>query len=303
MPFNSWILLALVGGYYFLTECKIYKYKYQRLESQRLLFSSILAAFCFLLASFVLIGLPFSLLVHYKKFDLENSGICIREWITLTKASIPFYQPYSELTIFAFFISIITTRALNWWYSSDIPLITKAIDNQGNDIERLVASAFLSSDLLCVTLKNSKVYVGYPSVMPDPSLVTTYISLLPVISGYRDESHKLIFTTEYLNVFKQLQDEGNAADEETETTEDDLDISEVEFVVTISVSEIVTVNKFDFDVYDKFGNHTSSVQENRGTSNTSPDQSIDVTKSAPSIRKALIGLAATIYRRLFSRTG
>jgi len=62
MPYNI-LILPLCGGYFVLLNFVMFKYKYQRLSSQRLLFTSIIAAVSIFFADFFI--------SVYNKFDFS----------------------------------------------------------------------------------------------------------------------------------------------------------------------------------------------------------------------------------------
>ncbi|MGB3589071.1 MAG: hypothetical protein WBA23_21165, partial [Tunicatimonas sp.] len=66
-----------------------------------------------------------------------------------------------------------------------------------------------------------------------------YLSVLPLISGYRDETQEIVFTTEYWDLYQQRKQDGS----------DDIYAG---FLLVLSVGEITHASLFDFDVYERF---------------------------------------------------
>ena len=94
--------------------------------------------------------------------------------------------------------------------------------------------------MIQLTLKNDKSYVGWMKSLPIPTH-SNYISILPVYSGYRTKDTKeLVFTTQYLDVYASYIKDGDVLDIRDLTTQ------------VIKIDEIVTANKFDQDMYDRF---------------------------------------------------
>ena len=87
-------------------------------------------------------------------------------------------------------------------------------------------------------MKNGKVYVGWPVSLPRPSR-DSYLSVLPLFSGYRNDEQDITFTTEYWDIYQQRQDEG----------EEDMYRG---FLLVLATEEIVSASLFDLAVYDRF---------------------------------------------------
>lgn len=93
-----------------------------------------------------------------------------------------------------------------------------------------------------MTLKNGKIYVGrVSSVVPkeDRDLL-----LLPSKSGYRDDQQRLIFTTDYDEIYLNIM----------EAEENYIDVIS-EFGVVIPIPEILSANLYDADVHAQYFTH------------------------------------------------
>jgi hypothetical protein len=216
MPFNL-LIFPLVGGYFFLIFCKKTKYYHQRIDQQRLLFNS------------VLVGI-ISLTLSY--FLLQLLNFLFPAFISNFKAIFPGIQ-YIEVAIFSFLLSIICTLIINL-FTDKTEELSKSIDRIGNDLEKIIKKGFSEGELISLTLKSGKAYVGIPLVIPEPNKSSTYISLLPIFSGYRNNEKELKFTTEYLSVHEKMEHR------------------EKYFTLIICTSEIVTANLFDLNIYQTF---------------------------------------------------
>ncbi|APB34394.1 hypothetical protein GlitD10_2067 [Gloeomargarita lithophora Alchichica-D10] len=123
--------------------------------------------------------------------------------------------------------------------------VEDTIINLGSELEKTLLDAQLSKQLICVTLKNRKVYIGY---VLEPTLQTSrlnttnsYLVILPAFSGYRgNENLKITITENYLPIINDL----NYLKE--------LNLSEEDFYITLSESEVISVNKFDERIYEAF---------------------------------------------------
>ncbi len=112
--------------------------------------------------------------------------------------------------------------ALNW-----------ATRRQNNAVLRLLSEAAQFGSMVSVSLTTRKFYIGYVSSMPSLDPQETYFKLFPVRSGYRDSS-TLTFqmTTDYNPVQESVE-------------------SETPVFVILPLKDIVAVNTFDPQQYDK----------------------------------------------------
>lgn len=97
-------------------------------------------------------------------------------------------------------------------------------------------------ELVMITLKSKKIYVGYVMRISRPRPDNNYFSINPVMSGYRkSENHELVITTDYLSAYEELMagkevgDEGNF---------------DVELV--IKRDEVETCTSFNSDLFNRF---------------------------------------------------
>src|SRR5262249_36146008 len=118
--------------------------------------------------------------------------------------------------------------------------IYNAIEEIGNELELLFASSCVFSETIQITLKNDKVYIGWVKVLPKPSQCP-YVQLIPLLSGYRNQSKELVITTDYSPVYAEMIKRGKITD---------LDDSDMNLVV--QVNEIISASKFDFDIFESF---------------------------------------------------
>jgi hypothetical protein len=226
MPFNL-LIFPLVGGYFFLIFCSRTKYYHQRIDQQRLLFNSVLVGIISLTISYFLLRL-LTLLFPY--------------FILNFKSILPPGIEYLEVAVFSFLLSVSSTFIINL-FTNKTDELSKSIDKIGNDLEKIIKKGFTDAELISLTLKSGKVYVGVPLVIPEPNKSSTYISLLPFFSGYRNNEKELKFTTEYLSVHEKL------------------DHREKHFSLIINTSEIVTANLFDLTTYQIFNKTTENTTD------------------------------------------
>lgn len=229
MPFNL-LLFPLLGGYYFIIRSNRFKYFHQRIESQKLLFHSAIAGVFFLVISLITTAI---FRKHTPDFYLQ------------ARTFLPVQFEYAGVTFLSFLLGIISAEASNLFYKKTAS-IQQAIRDNDDPMELLVMRSWETKILLCLTLKTGKVYIGYTTALPIPSR-TSFISILPIYSGYRDANTKQIqFTTEYVDIYARLK-----ADQQISRL-DDLD-----FQLLIPTSELVSVNIFDLMIYDMFNSPAS----------------------------------------------
>lgn len=174
-------------------------------------------------------------------------GLWHLDWVVSLKRILPIKQDYFGVTSFSFIIGIVITELSNLAID-ETAQIKKAINKIGNNLERLLLFSADNRKLIQVTLKNDKVYVGICSRIPVPDK-TNYIDIIPFFSGYRNpETKRIVFTTDYLTVYSEYIKEGQV-----------LSIQELEVNVTIKSDEILSANRFDIEMYDRF-NGVSAIE-------------------------------------------
>ena len=88
-----------------------------------------------------------------------------------------------------------------------------------------------SNEMIMVTLKNNKVYTGWPLEAPNYE-DSNWLRLVPEWSGYRDKKARVNVETDYSAVFDASSSEQGH--------------------MLISVDQIVTVQPFDTETFQKF---------------------------------------------------
>lgn len=231
MPYNIFIL-PILTGYIILINFVLFKYKYQRLNSQRLLLSSILAG---------LIATSITLLIRaIIKIIFNNFETIIYNWL---------YSFFPIKEVQYLWTSIITlvifssfTFIVNWYIIKNkgkAYILAKAIEEEGDEIEQLFKDSAITGELMQITLNNNKVYIGFTDILPEPKK-TNYLKITPVMSGYRDsETKKLTITTEYFKVLKIFTSECPK-----------FDIYDID--ITLKQDEILTASIYDQNVFNLF---------------------------------------------------
>lgn len=110
-----------------------------------------------------------------------------------------------------------------------------------DEFEQILVAAVDQSSLVMISMSNGKVYVGFVYSSGDPaSGENKFIGIVPVSSGYRDDLHKVTFTTFYLALYDE-RFEANGKEELMKTCK-----------VVIPRSEVQSIRLFDQMIYENF---------------------------------------------------
>lgn len=234
MPESLW-LFPILSGYYFLTRYVYFKYKYDRIETQRLVFNSVITGSILFFFTYLV-----RIILNYFKPTLIPSIHSFLYKLPIEE------QPLLWTFIFNFLFIFIFTHSLNrilvWcnYFKKQTP-VEKAVDDFGDEIEQLFKKVAKEELLIQITLKSNKVYVGFVEYIPPPK-ESNYLKIIPLISGYRDdETKKVKFNTEYYKAILLYQS-------------DEAKYKSFEMDLTIKQDEILIANVFDYDVYKEFEN-------------------------------------------------
>ncbi len=158
-------------------------------------------------------------------------------WIRSTL--FPIKDDFFGTCLLAILISFLYTKIRNH-FIDETRAIYSAIEKSGSELELLVAYSFKESQLIQLSLRNDKVYIGWAEVLPKPSHCQ-YIQLIPLFSGYRDDKKELIIVTNYSLVYSELIQKGKIKD-----------IQELKMNLVILSTEIVSASRFDFEIFESF---------------------------------------------------
>lgn len=223
MPFNL-LLFPIIGGYYVLIRSELFRYEQQRVDTQKLILNSILVGI-------VLLGISW-ILTSVVRFVFPQVVDVVTDYY-------PIKVNYFGTAISSFLLGITLTELSNLFVTraSQIPAAIKSI---GNEFERLCEFCYSNGELIQLSLRNNKCYVGWVQSLPIPSH-DEYIRIFPVYSGYRkDETKELVFTTQYLDVYAKYVQEGEVTDIEELTT------------LVIRIDEVISSNLFRPEMYQRF---------------------------------------------------
>ena len=105
-------------------------------------------------------------------------------------------------------------------------------------LDALLFEAFIDATPVLLSLESKKVYVGIVNNLGEPNeneSPNQEISIIPILSGYRDDSYQIVqFTNYYDSTFYKNIDN---------------------FSVIIPQNQIITASKFDFDIYQEINDN------------------------------------------------
>ena len=240
--------------------CSYYRFKVRRSTGYRLLFYSSLAGTIFFTLATVIVYLS----------NLHPYGQKITEWWQTV-----FTVEHSGKAAISLILGPLFAWASNRLSSliealGDEASIERAINEKDDPAEQLIQKALNTGTLVSVTLKSGKVYVGQVKKMFNPSFEVQSINLLLSRSGYREEeTKKLILDIRYDKTHEKLKETverkitkamtsiikenpnlpySQVIDRAAKQVSQDL----LQFEIVLFVSEIVSINFFDFEIYDDY---------------------------------------------------
>lgn len=245
MPYDIHILLLpLVGGYFILDRNILFLHQYKHMGSQRLLFESIIAGF-------ILFSITYFLRFSVSKIFPNSFEFCYN----LIQS---FLHPHKITLIgtsgVSFVLALLFTSITNKLYEKIFIVAgnkkyIKDIRRYGDELENIFVESMLEGKFVLISLKNNKVYVGLITEISGPIKKTNYITLLPIVSGYRKSKNKsVVFTTPYEKVVNTITE-----NERSELIKD--------MKIIIKQDEILTANFFYPEVYDKFQEHIEETEK------------------------------------------
>lgn len=244
MPRLDLILLPLLAGYIFLVTFNITKYYHLRIEKQRLIYNSLIAAIS-------LVSIVYFVDYYIGKSSFEVNCLGIKPIIEYRTQLSNWIDSLINLenkiglkqSIVSLIISFPLAKLLNLFFSRKFSF-DYTIGKWGNHLERIIWFSITEKNdedkLLMLTTKNNKVYIGYISRLDQP-IGETYLTIIPNLSGYRNkENLKIEITTSYTDVIEKYVIENRE--------------SEIgnKLGVIIPISEIMFVSRFDTEIFGRF---------------------------------------------------
>ena len=174
------LLIPAIGGYWFLTHWNYTRYRAARDSGYHVLFRS---AF----AGLVLFGLAYSIVLLLNHLTPQFGS----RWDDYVP--IPHSAPAALSVLLGFLLPI----PLNWVYGAE-RAAQKAAKSSGDLVELLIAESIADQKPVELSLKSGKSYIGLALESGIERSGESDIALVPLASGYRDETtHELRITTYY----------------------------------------------------------------------------------------------------------
>ena len=192
------LLLALCGGYYFVSVFAPTKYHSAREVGHRFYFRVVHYTFWLALAA--------SLLLLGISRNAPEPWLAVVAW---TIGQVPFPETYLEVWArplsygvapFTLLLAIVSSHGLNWllrlWPGIQNQILSHAV--AGRDFEQLILHARLVGEPLLLTLESGKAYVGLVRHAINPARPREYLRILPVLEGYTDQqTQSVVLSSEF----------------------------------------------------------------------------------------------------------
>lgn len=233
------LLLPLVAGYLFVSSCRRLKYKHARDDGHRLYFRIAYYGLLLFVATAVLLALAYWLLMRWQWF------VATQNWAVDVIKPILKDQNTASSQLGFLLICVGTVAAGRFAHHIDNRVFRVNADEalfeaaMSDDLELLLLEAAVQYKSISVTTSSGKVYVGLVLGTGEPKNSRRVIALLPLMSGYRTEIGKVIFTTFYDEAYAQRAQERD--DDESN-----------DFRLVLPVDKMVSISFFDLKVYKDF---------------------------------------------------
>ena len=216
------LLVSALGGYWFLTHFNFTRYQAVRSSGYHVFFQS------------GVVGIVLFAVSYLGVFLLEELAPKVKStWASLSPDS------FTDAVIASVLLGLLLPYLFNRFYDERRGAL-RAARSSGNSIELSIAESLDPPKLIEITLKSGKSYVGFPTGSPLATVGEADVSLVPTASGFRDkETQELQLTTNYEQVMRS-------------SLEKVPQVSQAEYQIVVAISEVVSVRRFDPEVYSLF---------------------------------------------------
>lgn len=247
------LFLILSGGYLYATNLFVSRFNVARETGHRLYFrAGIYGVFLFISAA--LFRLKLYTYEGYR--DLESFFIANFTPDTMERGDIIF----AIIAFYSLGMGLVLPFLLNLLVNSQKTVksfIVKSVVKSAvkdNDFEKIVYKAVVEEKPVLLSMQSGKVYVGRVSNLPNPEKTREWISIFPLVSGYRyPKTKKVIFTTEYLKVYESYENEDGSRFQDMDRSED--------FYISLPMQRIDSINIFDPEAYQMFNKGAEGGEE------------------------------------------
>ena len=232
------VLIPALSGYVYLRTSYKFRSQINRESGYHVLFRSALIGIfsypvAYLIAWFLSSYLPNNLVTYFQ---------FLTDWISIESIPSIYFQFFTGWISIGLCWGVARVRNRR---SDKEEVEAEVAAEMGDFLSLLMRDCNKSDQMMEITLKNRKVYVGIPISSPGPKLSTDqFIRILPFMSGYRDkETLKPHYDTHY-DWISQPSDE--------KYLRNVLGLESGDFAVTIARKEIVSARLFNDEVHTRF---------------------------------------------------
>lgn len=218
MPSSALLFVPLLAGFIFLRLCHRTRYISRSWESTRLIFS---------------VGVAGLILVTLTRVSIA----IFRPWASWHASLVHnvFPDPYSGTLVGTVLLSLFGAFVANCvWPPNEAAEKTR---NSGDSLHLLLAEQVDEELLVAFTLADGKVYIGWIPRTPTLDPRERYVVISPVLSGYRDEKKSIQIMTDYVPVYRMIENK-----ELEGLTYEHLE-------VLVARDQIVSAHLFDIDLF------------------------------------------------------
>ena len=221
-------LLPVLAGYVFLTRLYFTRSDVLRDSGYHLFFKSAIAGF--------VLGLFVYLIIFILKTCEPGIG---ERWEPL----LPFGTDFSyHHGVLSFLLGFAVPSVINPFYGRE-QAERRTANERGHLIDLLIAESFDRSELVEISLRSGKSYIGFALESKMTRRGESDVALLPMASGYRDEdSRELKITNDYEDVILEYIDLGPEKS----------GVQIVDFRVVFPKSDIVSARIFLPEIWRRF---------------------------------------------------
>ena len=242
----EWLLVPAVGGYWFLTHANFTRFVAHRESGHHLLLRSAAA------------GLVLVVVAHIAVLCVDHAYPSVKEVWRQHVLQVEHSRTFFGSAL----LGVLLPPVCNIFYGKK-RAASRAATQSGDLVELLIAESIKRQDLIEVSLKSRKVYIGLALDLTPPVRGASDVAITPFWSGYRDaDTCEVTVTTHYVPVLeRQINQSDPESPAETETLDLDppsenspamnLDPNRSDLRIVIPKSEIGSVRLFDIDVYNR----------------------------------------------------